>query len=297
MESAEGSRRRKNLLSTADRRIAIRHLLELTVSDPSKLRVRMGIRAFVLTIDDIAGPRRGNAARQLGGVGVPFEFVEGYRAANPGALAGYSRALNLILHKRSLSNAEVAIYEGHRRIWREIVARGLDMALVAEDDILIHDPAAFMRAVDDLRAAPDAWDIAKFFDFRPKKAVRKIIVGETTLLAYKYPASGAVAYLISARAAAALLKRRRIFRPVDEDFSHPWEFSIHVWSVSPNPAGETSATLGGSIIETDRQSVRMRRNLARSIWGNVLQFWKLARSGAYRRSYSAKARSATPTAS
>lgn len=252
--------------------------------------MQMQVQAFVLTIDDVRGPRRANAARQLGGIGVPFEFVEGVRAGASGCLTSYSPVMNLLFHKRPLSKGEIAIYEGHRKIWREILDRRIDMALVVEDDILIPEGAAFTQAVEDLLAAPCSWDIAKFFDFRPKRAVNRMMVGRTTLLAYKYPASGAVAYLINARAAAGLLKRKRIFRPVDEDFSHPWEFSIHVWSVSPNVAREASENLGGSIVEAERLSARKRKNVARSVYGNVLQFWKMIRSYGYRRSYAAVSR-------
>lgn len=247
----------------------------------------MTIHGFVLTIDGDGGIRRANATDQFNSVSIPFHFVNGVSADNNDMLGVYSRLANLLLHKRSLSQGEIAIYEGHRRIWREIVQCGYDVALVAEDDLHILDRSAFTRAIQDLIDAPGTWDIAKFFDYRPKRAVQKMVLGETNLLAYKYPASGAVAYLINARAAAALLKRRKIFRPVDEDFSHPWEFAIRVWSVSPNVVEEISNNLGGSIVESGREFARKHKNVFRSVYGNVLQLWKLVRSIAYRRSYKA----------
>lgn len=240
------------------------------------------ICAFVLTVDAVGGVRRSNAERELGNVGVPFVFVEGANSSDPQLAAAYSPFLNLLLQKRSLSPAEIAIYEGHRRIWREVLARGLEMALVVEDDVKFLDRSAFLAAVANLTDIRDSWDIVKFFDYRPKKIVQAWTCGTTRLVAYKYPASGAVAYLINARAAAALLRRKRVFRPVDEDFSHPWEFSLRIWSTHPNLADEVSGELGGSITEKDRYKERKRRKLSRSIWGNVLQLSKLVCSHAYR---------------
>lgn len=250
----------------------------------------MNIQGFVLTIDKVGGLRRANATKQLDGTEIPFEFVEGVSSEAVGTLGVYSPVMNFLLHKRSLSRGEIAIYEGHRRIWREIVNRGIDVALVMEDDFQILDHAGFEQATRDLLAAPDKWDIAKFFDFRPKRTIHKMVLGQTTLLAYKYPAAGAVAYLINTRTAAAFLKRKSIYRAVDEDFAYPWEFSIHVWSVSPNVVDEISQNLGGSLVEDEREYKRTHQNRLRSIYGNILQGWKFSRSIIYRRSYSAISR-------
>lgn len=79
------------------------------------------------------------------------------------------------------------------------------------------------------------------------------------------------------------LRRSRIFRPIDEDLSHPWEFSIRIWSLEPNIVEEVSHNLGGSILEKDRLKQRKKRNILRSLWGILLQGVKLTRSLFYRR--------------
>ena len=242
-----------------------------------------GVNAFVLTIDKIGGQRRLSAEREMEGIGLPFFMVEGMTVSDLESGTAYSPALNLLLQKRSLSPPEIAIYEGHRRIWHEIVARGLDMALVVEDDVRFTDRAAFADALAQLESIRDKWDVVKFFDYRPKKPIDTYTFGKLRLVGYKYPASGAVAYLINARAAAALLRRKRIFRPVDEDFSPPWEFSLRVWSTQPNLVEEISAELGGSLTEKERYAVRRRKNILRSIWGKALKTSKLVRSSIYRR--------------
>jgi GR25 family glycosyltransferase involved in LPS biosynthesis len=240
------------------------------------------VSAFVLTIDKAGGLRRLHAEREMIAVGLPFFMVEGIKVADLKARTAYSPALNLLLQKRSLAPPEIAIYEGHRRIWQEIVARKLDMALVVEDDVRFTDRAAFAEVLEHLDHIRDKWDVVKFFDYKPKKPIETYAFRNLKLVTYKYPASGAVAYLINARAAEALLRRKRIFRPVDEDFSHPWEFSLRIWSTQPNLAEEVSAELGGSLTETERYAQRRRKNILRSIWGNVLQGSKLVRSHIYR---------------
>ena len=110
-------------------------------------------------------------------------------------------------------------------------------------------------------------------------------IGSTGIVRYKYAASGAVAYLIDRKAAQKLLSRKRFFRAVDEDLSWPWELGLSIWSVSPNLVEEVSHNLGGSLLEMDRKSTKRRRNIARSLWGNVIQAYKLARSKAYNSSF------------
>jgi len=118
----------------------------------------------------------------------------------------------------------------------------------------------------------------KFFDFMPKRVLERKSVNSTSIVRHKYPAWGAVAYLIDRDAAERLLSRRRFFRAVDEDFSWHWELGLSIWSVSPNLVEEVSPVLGGSLLENDRVSNKRRRNTLRSLWGNVIQAFKFVRS-------------------
>ena len=236
------------------------------------------LEALVLTIDAPDGPRRGNAARQLESLGIGYRFIEGVDGEAAEAKALYSPIRNLLLAKRSLTPGEIAVYAGHRRAWRHLVSTGNACALVLEDDFGFIDQSAFKASLVDCVGAPAGWDIVKFFDFRPKPIVSRASIGATELASYKYPASGAVAYLINATAARHLLARRRIFRPVDEDFAWCWPLAGRIWSVVPNPVVEISADLGGSTLEAGRQDIKKRDNPVRSLWGNVIQGVKQGRA-------------------
>lgn len=238
--------------------------------------------AYVLTIDAADGSRRLHASRELAGLGLEGRFIQGFLKDDPALGNVYSPALNLLLAKRDLTPGEIAVYAGHRKIWQAIVDGGEPCALVFEDDFRALDRDRFQAALRDCLSAAERWDIVKFFDFKPKRVIRRSRAGATDLVAYKYPASGAVAYLISRDAALRLLARRRIFRPVDEDFSWPWEFRLRIWSVSPNLVEEVSPDLGGSHLEQMRLANKSRRPLGRRLWANILQGWKLCRSYMFR---------------
>lgn len=231
--------------------------------------------AYVLTIDPVDGLRRKHAGKELADIGLEGKFVEGFRKDDPALSNLYSPALNLLFAKRSMTSGEIAVYAGHRKIWQAIVDSGMAYALVFEDDFRVLDGTRFKATLRDCLPALAGWDIVKFFDFRPKRVIRCRRVGATDLVAYKYPAPGAVAYLISRDAARRLLARRRIFRPVDVDFSWPWEFGLRIWSILPNLVDEVSHNLGGSHLEATRLANRARRTIWRGLWADVLQAWKL----------------------
>jgi glycosyl transferase family 25 len=245
---------------------------------------------FVLTIETPGGVRRTHAASELGRLGFSFDFVQGIDQNSADIDRAYSRILNWILHKRSLTRGEISVYLGHRKIWQEVTRRGMDFALIFEDDFKIRNDEQFILAVNDAISHRGIWGIIKFFDFNHKKVVESAKIGATQLVGYKYPASGAVAYLIKRQTAQSLLYRRHLFRPIDEDFSHPWEFSMRVWSTSPNLVDEVSFQLGGSTLEGERSDLRRKKIVIRSVWGNFLQARKLVRSLWYRRTNASNVR-------
>jgi GR25 family glycosyltransferase involved in LPS biosynthesis len=235
---------------------------------------------FVLTIDSKGGARRENCTNLFSKVDCSFEFVEGLRGVDPLVDSQYSQTLNLLFGKRNMSSAEVAVYLGHRKAWSNFLNIDKEVALIVEDDLSILDYEAFKTV---LSASHDnsPWDILKLFDFRPKKVVNQVDWYGLNIVDYKYPASGCVAYLITRRAAENLLKRKRLFRPVDEDLSWCWEHGIRVRSIYPNMVGEISEKIGGSTIEMTRLAEKRKRNLLRSLWGILVQAYKQVRAKRY----------------
>lgn len=238
------------------------------------------IPIYVLGIDDAGGARRRHVEREFARLGYSFTLVDGLRAGGPEIQLGYSRWRNFLASKRSLSATEIAVYLGHRKIWREIASGAHEVALVAEDDLAILDPAAFAHVMQHA-ADHAAWDILKLFDFAPKPVVNRQDWHGLEIVDYKYPASGCVSYLMTRDAARRLLERRKIFRPVDEDLSWCWEFALRVRSIVPNVCTEVSHQLGGSLIEESRVVAKRQSSLVRSLVGIVVAGLKQVRARRY----------------
>lgn len=236
---------------------------------------------YVLTLDARGGRRRSNAVCELQRLDLRARFVQGIAKNRAEIWQEYSVLRNLLLHKRSLTAGEVSTYCGHRRIWREFLATGAPFALVFEDDFSVKDPRRFRSILADSVGSLAFSNLVKFFDYRAKSVRETQTVGETRFVRYKYAAAGAVAYLIRRDAAEALLARQKFFRPVDEDFSWPWEMGLAIWSVDPNPVAEISSRLGGSLLDAERRNNRCRKRILRSLWGHVLQLYKQARALTY----------------
>lgn len=235
---------------------------------------------YVLSIDDENGPRRQHIETEFNRTGYGFEFVDGLRSCSPEIDAAYSRWRNILFAKRSMSSTEIAVYLGHRRIWKSILNSDYQVALVIEDDVEVIDPdslSIIIQNSDDNAT----WDILKLFDYKPKTILNRQEWHGMSIVDYKYPASGCVAYLITRNAARRLLMRKKIYRPVDEDFSWCWEFGLRVRSISPNICTEVSHRLGGSLIEQSRLVTKRETPLLRRLNGNLLAAIKQLRAKKY----------------
>lgn len=237
---------------------------------------------YVISIDALGGARRESMARELADVSFPWEIVQGVRKNDPVATGLYSKPKNLLFASRSLAPVEVAVYASHRRIWERLLASNARFGLVFEDDARIVDRAAFDRAIADALAAPSRWDILKFFDYRPKAVAIRSKIGATGIVSHRIIASSNACYLITREAAAKLLRRQSLFRPVDEDLSCAWEFGLRIWSISPNPVMEAREENGGSLVDQGRESKKVKSR-GRSVIGVVLQAWKQFRTKLYHR--------------
>ena len=225
------------------------------------------MRAYVLTIEPPGGPRRKSIAQQLEPAAFSWEFFEGVRRDDAGLQELYSPLRNLLLAKRSVTPSELACYASHRAIWRRIVSSGERYALVLEDDARVVDHVALSSALAEVERGD--FDLVKLSDLRPKHIVKRVVAGQIELVSHKMLASGTVGYVLSADAAARLLQRRRVYRAVDEDIGHAWEFGIDVWSVAPNPVDEAPLARATSAIQVER--LQGGGNPLRSLYGELLQ--------------------------
>lgn len=235
------------------------------------------IKAYILSVDAVDGMRYNHAVNEAVLLGCPWQFVMGVRTDDPIISQYYSKIRNFLLYRRGLSAGEISVYLGHRRIWETFLDDGADYALVLEDDFLIINEGALKQAIADAVAHPQHWDVVKFFDLNRKRSIAAMDLGSTRFVCRKYPPYGAVAYLIKPSAARALLERKHIFRPVDDDIGHPWEFSLRVWSTERNLVTENAKNVGGSLLEENRQKAHIqgKQQIARHVMKNIHKIIRL----------------------
>lgn len=161
----------------------------------------------------------------------------------------YSERLHKPHYPFKLNNNEIACFLSHRKAWQAIVDRGLDAALIFEDDIGVTDqfnhalkvaithcrPGTMIRFP--VRADREHGDV--LFHDDDVKLIRPRVVGLRMM-----------AQLISNKAAVKLLAATERFdRPVDTFLQMRWITHIDILSVVPAGIIERSKELGGSTIQ------------------------------------------------
>lgn len=244
------------------------------------------LSVLILTCRKSPAARVASARAALQALDLPMkiEVVEGYVGEDSHVDTLYDAKQNRRWTKRAISRTEVAVYATHRLAWQHLRQSDAGAALILEDDFAMRDPDTVARVITFWRdMLGHERDIVKLFDFEKRtrnRAIFRTHVHGVDLVKWTAPSAGMVAYLISRRGAEKFLSRDRVFRQVDEDTKYFWELGLNIWSIPNNPVSEISHTLGGSLVEADRQSNRERR-VMRSLWGNVLSVTRKTRTWMY----------------
>lgn len=215
----------------------------------------MTIHSFVIHLERATG-RRPQVDRLLDSLPSPAEVVravDGLTLAKRDIEAVARRGLHRPQYPFPLTRTEVACFLSHRRVWQAILDRGLDAALVVEDDATIADP----RFADVLEAARTGLGAEEFVRFphrerhEPGPVVRSM--GEACLTEPRLPALGMVMQLVGHEAARRLLEASLVFdRPVDSFVQMQWLHGARVLTARPVVIREIGCDLGGSVIHARR---------------------------------------------
>ena len=243
---------------------------------------------LIVTVDAEAGARRESAREQLSLLAWPFAFVEGLTPQCSEAIELYDARQNRKKSKRPLALAEVAAYASHRKAMRAFLDTDEPIALILEDDFRLLKPAAFAARIAALQHAPIEWDILKLFDFQDRPVVDSVRVADMDIVSHGSPTAGMVGYLITRHGAENLLRRPVIYRQIDEDIKFFWELKLRVLSVKPNLVTDVSAELGGSLIEADRNEIKLKRHWNMSIKALGQTAWRQINYRRHRKHYSLK---------
>ena len=168
----------------------------------------------------------------------------------------------------TLRLAELACFQSHRKCWKDILDRGLEAALIVEDDVDIIEQefsAAVKLAMNEIKMG----DLIRF-PIKPREkpintSVKRndISIFEPTLIGL-----GTQAQIVTYDAARRLFERTAHFdRPIDVYLQLRWKHGVRILTLWPNGVREHSSSLGGSLIGKERnKSDKLRREILRPFY-------------------------------
>jgi glycosyl transferase family 25 len=176
--------------------------------------------------------------RALDAVGLAFEFfdaIDGVRLDEAEVEAAYDSERNARQYKRPLALPEIGCYLSHHALWRRIVERNLEGAVILEDDF--ETDGDLKAVVEAIGAAPFSGALVKLFSRKPVMGVTVASFGEERRLVAPHRVPGlTLGYTLDRVAAEMLLANALPFtRPLDMDIKHWWEFGLPVLVVDPPP--------------------------------------------------------------
>ena len=175
-----------------------------------------------------------------------------------------------------LRSAEVACFQSHRKCWQEILDRGLEAALIIEDDVDIID-REFTAAVKLAMKTIKMGDLIRL-PMKPREKPRNrslkrdnISIFEPTVIGL-----GTQAQIVTYDAARQLLEKTEHFdRPIDVYLQLRWKHGVRILTLWPNGVREISAILGGSLIKGKSNGDRLRREVLRPLYRAKLRIYAL----------------------
>ena len=168
----------------------------------------------------------------------------------------------------SLRSAEVACFQSHRKCWQDILDRGLEAALIIEDDVDIIDEE-FTAAVELAMKEIKMGDLIRF-PIKPREKPRSRSVKRDNISIFEpyLVGLGTQAQIVTYDAARRLLERTERFdRPIDVYLQLRWKHDVRILTLWPNGVREHSSSLGGSLIGRERNNNdKLRRELLRPLY-------------------------------
>lgn len=230
---------------------------------------------YVINMDANA-TRLARVAEELARAGVAWERLP---AVNGRALSAaetarvYDARANARRARHDLVAPEIGCYLSHVRAAEWLRDGAAEAAVILEDDMRVTgDLAAAIAALQaDLAARPGAWDMVKLFSFKPLRLDRRHAVGAGFTLGRpdRVP-STTLGYVLTRAGAEKILARvPPIFRPVDEDHKHFWEFGLRVAMIDPQPIAIGEQETPEGTVGDSRKSMGRRDGALRRVWRTV----------------------------
>ena len=149
---------------------------------------------------------------------------------------------------------EIACFLSHARAWKTFLEGSTEsLCVILEDDAYVSDD--FQTLLRDIASTEAGdWDMIKLY-FKKKYAAKELttLPGGRRLIRFMRQPTGTVGQIVSRRGAEKLLSRLLpIFRPIDVQLQHWWEFGLDILAVDPPPVREVSPSLQGTTLGSSR---------------------------------------------
>ncbi len=213
---------------------------------PSRARARRQpvlpatVKIFVISLPD-AGARRERAARQLGAVGLDFEFFDAMRG-EPVLAQGYFDRCDeeewLLNTGHPMSLGEVGCFASHRSMWQKCVALGEPIMIMEDDFELLPGFAGAVEQVAETIA--DCGFIRLQAESRARKQ-RVAARGDYTLWRYTRVPHSCMCNTMTPEVARNLIEQTRaIYEPVDVFIKKFWVHGQAIYGLTPYTVTEST---------------------------------------------------------
>jgi glycosyl transferase family 25 len=218
------------------------------------------MKIFVISLPD-AEARRERAAKQLGELGLDFEFFDAMRGEQVIA-EGYFEHCDeeewLLNTGHPMSLGEVGCFASHRSMWQKCVGLGEPLMIMEDDFQLL---PGFVGAVEQVAENIDNFGFIRLQSETRARKQRVAGFGDYTLWRYtKMPHSTMCYSLASAVAQNLIEQTRAIYEPVDVFIKKFWVHGQPIYGLTPYTV--TESTLSQQTYIQHREKVP--KGLARS---------------------------------
>lgn len=211
----------------------------------------MTCTAFVIHLERAAA-RRAQAEKLVGSLPIPSEVcaaVDGKALTATEKRLAYRRHLHDPRYPYELSDGEIACFLSHRSVWRTILERNLDHALIVEDDVALGE--GFAGTFEGIPAGAGANDYIRFPRWERGETGDAVYrSGAASVIEPYLPMLGTQMQLVGREAAGRLLAATETFdRPIDSFIQMQWLHGARVLSARPIVIREIDADLGGTVLQ------------------------------------------------
>ncbi|AMC12725.1 hypothetical protein RL73_03145 [Liberibacter crescens] len=194
-----------------------------------------------------------------------FDAIDGNNLTYDNISSIYDEKRNQKKFKRPLSFPELGCYISHINLWEKIANSDKPGAIVLEDDVEF--VSEFMDVLLYLSKCDISNLLIKFNSLSNKIKTKNHVCtlpGGFSLIQPRIIPSRTTGYLIGKQAAADLLNsRKKIFRPIDNDLKHWWEYNISTLVINPSIVYQFSDINSRSSIEESRKQKKSSLSLIR----------------------------------